>query len=71
MVAAILSLAEKLCQPVGGILTNPVNYTGPTNNFTNSSSPPVPYTGEATNLQGSFVANVIGCVAVGFGVLLL
>ncbi|KAI4174165.1 MAG: hypothetical protein LQ343_002500 [Gyalolechia ehrenbergii] len=67
----IIYLAEKLCEPVGGILTNPINYTGPTNNFTNGSSPPVPFTGAAAGLQGSFAGYAMGFLAVGLGFLML
>ncbi|KAL9053166.1 MAG: hypothetical protein Q9206_004037 [Seirophora lacunosa] len=65
----ILYLAEALCEPVGGIQTNPVDYSA--NNFTNGSSPPVPFTGEATGLQGSFLGYIVGVLAVGLGLLLL
>lgn len=51
-------LAFKLCEPVGGVLTDPVNGTGPANNLTTGSSPPVEFTGEARALHGSFV----GCM---------
>ncbi|KAL9012934.1 MAG: hypothetical protein Q9173_002340, partial [Seirophora scorigena] len=67
--AAILNLAEVLCAPVGGIQTNPIDYSA--NNFTNGSSPPVPFTGEATGLRGSFLGYMVGALAVGLGLLLL
>lgn len=65
----IIYLAEKLCEPVGGILTNPINYTGPpTGNFTNgSSSPPAPFTGEAVGLQTRLVGYLVAVLAVGVG----
>ncbi|KAL8870683.1 MAG: hypothetical protein Q9174_003328, partial [Haloplaca sp. 1 TL-2023] len=56
---AIVFLAEKLCRPVGGILTNPVNYTGsvPSNgsmapgpNMGGGNST-VPFTGEAATMS--------------------
>lgn len=68
---AIVYLAEKLCQPVGGVLTNPINYTGPVNNFTNGSSAPVPFTGEATAMQGRLAGYAMAVLAVGLGILLL
>ncbi|KAL8935510.1 MAG: hypothetical protein Q9216_005388 [Gyalolechia sp. 2 TL-2023] len=67
----IVYLAQKLCEPVGGILTNPINYTGPVNNFTNGSSPPVPFVAEATSLHGSFVGSAVLLFAVGLGLVLL
>ncbi|KAI4265441.1 MAG: hypothetical protein L6R38_009422 [Xanthoria sp. 2 TBL-2021] len=60
--SATLYLAEILCEPVGGILTNPINYTaavanGTVTNGTNTTvgSPapsPSPFTGEATPARG-------------------
>lgn len=65
--AAIVFLAEKLCEPVGGVLTHPVNYTG---NATASSSL-VPFTGEAAAVGAGGLGMVIAAVMVGVGVLIL
>ncbi|KAL8832893.1 MAG: hypothetical protein Q9170_004695 [Blastenia crenularia] len=70
----IVFLAEKLCEPVGGVLTNPINYTGSASNTTtNGSSPPtVPFTGEATNPRGNgLIGMIVVGVAVGLGLLVL
>ncbi|KAL8789936.1 MAG: hypothetical protein Q9195_006597 [Heterodermia aff. obscurata] len=68
-------LAEKLCEPVGGILTFPVNYTGPTpsntTNTTLSSPSPVPFTGEAGKVRKGWVGYSVAVVAIGLGVLML
>ncbi|CAO1596937.1 hypothetical protein XANCAGTX0491_000764 [Xanthoria calcicola] len=57
---ATLYLAETLCEPFGGILTNPINYTaavanGTVTNSTNTTAgnpSPSPFTGEATPAHG-------------------
>ncbi|KAI4222756.1 MAG: hypothetical protein L6R36_005914 [Xanthoria steineri] len=57
---ATLYLAETLCEPYGGILTNPINYTaavanGTVTNSTNTTAgnpSPSPFTGEATQAHG-------------------
>ncbi|KAL9018167.1 MAG: hypothetical protein Q9185_004529 [Variospora sp. 1 TL-2023] len=50
---------KKLCEPVGGVLTNPVNYTGSPSNVTNGSTAPVPFIGEAAISQRSVSALII------------
>lgn len=69
--SAIVFLAEKLCEPVGGVLTNPVNYTGSPSNLTTNSTPPVPFTGEGTKAQGSAMGFIITGIAAAVGVMLL
>ncbi|KAG7005766.1 hypothetical protein G7Y79_00018g045730 [Physcia stellaris] len=66
----VVYLAEKLCQPVGGVLTNPVNYTGGTGNGT-SGSAPVPFTGGAVKARDLGVGLMLSCVVVGLGLLVL
>ena len=68
--SAIVFLAEKLCLPVGGVLTNPVNYTGSTSNVTSSSTPPVPFTGEGAKTQGSAMGFIISGIAAAVGFML-
>ncbi|KAL9596296.1 MAG: hypothetical protein Q9219_005891 [cf. Caloplaca sp. 3 TL-2023] len=67
----ILYFAEKLCEPVGGVLTNPVNYTGGagnvTGNGTTTSPQPTPFTGEAGHLRGGMLAFVATGMVVGLG----
>ena len=66
-------LAEKLCQPVGGVLTHPVNYTGGSGNLTNGTSggAPVPFISGAAKAQDLGVGLVLSGVAVGLGLLVL
>lgn len=73
--SAIVYLAQKLCEPVLGILTFPVNYTGPTTsnttNTTLSSPSPVPFTGEAMKVQKTCAGCSVIIIAIGLGLLML
>ena len=69
--SAIIYLAEKLCEPVGGVLTNPVNYTGSTSNVTTNSTPPAPFTGEGMQTQGSAMVLIMTGIVAAVGVMLL
>ncbi|KAL8912481.1 MAG: hypothetical protein Q9171_002494 [Xanthocarpia ochracea] len=74
--AATLYLAEVLCEPVGGILTNPINYTSAVNNGTISngtnttvgSPSPSPFTGDGTPVTGR--SGIIGLLVTGFAVVI-
>ncbi|KAL8988198.1 MAG: hypothetical protein Q9169_008597, partial [Polycauliona sp. 2 TL-2023] len=77
-----LFIAEKLCEPFGGILTNPINYTAlvangtvsgnGTTNTTIVSPEPVPFEGQGTLSHGS-VGVMLGMtgVAVVVGLMML
>ncbi|KAI4099236.1 MAG: hypothetical protein L6R37_006038 [Teloschistes peruensis] len=71
----ILYLAEKLCVPVGGILTNPYNNTATNATATSSNDTtmgtPAPFTGEGNHLAGGFVGAVVAAGAGVVGVLML
>ncbi|KAL8964951.1 MAG: hypothetical protein Q9183_004118, partial [Haloplaca sp. 2 TL-2023] len=78
---AIVFIAEKLCVPAGGILTNPVNFTGsvPSNgsmgpgpNMGGGNST-APFTGEGAtmNMGGGFVGMMVAVMALAAGVMML
>ncbi|KAI4238057.1 MAG: hypothetical protein LQ352_007900 [Teloschistes flavicans] len=70
----IVYLAEKLCVPVGGILTNPVNYTG-TNGTTSTNGTtmgtPAPFTGEGSSLARGIAGSMVAGGALVLGILVL
>lgn len=70
--AAILYLAEKLCVPVGGILTHPYNNAG-SNGTTNGTTmgTSVPFTGEGNHLTNGFAGAVVAAGALAVGILML
>ncbi|KAI4195870.1 MAG: hypothetical protein LQ350_006910 [Teloschistes chrysophthalmus] len=69
---AILYLAEKLCVPVGGILTHPYNNAG-SNGTTNGTTmgTSVPFTGEGNHLTNGFAGAVVAAGALAVGILML
>lgn len=67
----IIFLAEKLCEPVGGILTHPVNYTNASNTTTSPSPSPSPFTGEGNLLRTGEVALIGSGIAFAIGLLML
>ena len=64
-VEAIALVAEVLCEPVGGVLTHPVNYTNSTgtSNSTISSPSPSPFTGQGSKTwfsEGAWIMSILG-----------
>ncbi|KAL8764605.1 MAG: hypothetical protein Q9194_006947 [Teloschistes cf. exilis] len=71
----ILYLAEKLCVPVGGILTNPYNNAGTNGTATSTNGTtmgtPAPFTGEGNHLTNGFVGAVVAAGVGVVGILML
>ncbi|KAL9578846.1 MAG: hypothetical protein Q9203_006942 [Teloschistes exilis] len=71
----ILYLAEKLCVPVGGILTNPYNDAGTNGTATSTNGTtmgtPAPFTGEGNHLTNGFVGAVVAAGVGVVGILML
>jgi len=63
VVVATIYLAEKLCEPVGGILTHPVNYTGGTTANTTTSPSPAVFTGAGRKMAVGVWGGSLGIVA--------
>jgi len=73
-VVATIFLAEKLCEPVGGILTHPVNYTGSTTGKTTTSPSPAVFTGAGARARAGAGAGVglgVGGLGIVAGVLMV
>ena len=73
MIVALFFLGEKLCAPVGGILTHPVNNTATGNATTGQLTPtPSPFTGGTAHpWSGNVAGMVLGSIAIVVGLLML
>ncbi|KAL9576744.1 MAG: hypothetical protein Q9212_006850 [Teloschistes hypoglaucus] len=67
----ILYLAEKLCLPVGGILTHPYNNAGANGTNGTTMGTPAPFTGEGNHMTNGFAGAIVAVGALAAGILIL